>query len=129
MSLKGFFQVAEADVLKAIVKIQQGIEYADHEVIAGLKWLNGHAGEIADAVTTVSSVVGALAGSGVSIPPSVMQAVRDANVAVAGLNAMVASQEKGTPQSLIDGYVAAKVAWKAADAAAIAIATAPNPNA
>ena len=128
MSFSDFFKTAEADVLKVIVKIKNGIEFADHEVIAGFKWLEGHAGDIATAVSTVGSVVGTLSGAGIAIPPSVVQAVKDANVAVAALNAMTSNQEKGTPQALIDGYVAAKQAWKAADGAAVAIAMAPQGN-
>lgn len=128
MSFSDFFKATEADALKVIVKIKNGIEFADHEVLAGLQWLNAHAGDIAQAVSVVAQAVGALAGAGVNIPPSVLSAVKDANVAVVGLNAMVANQEKGTPQALIDGYVASKNAWKAADAAALALAT-TNPNA
>lgn len=128
-NFKKFFQTAEADVLATIVKINQGIVFADHEVVAGFAWLEAHAGDIATAVAAVAGVVGSLSGAGVNIPPSVVQAVRDANVAVEGLNAMVASQEKGTPQALVDGYVAAKKAWSAADTATLAVATAPNPKA
>lgn len=128
MSFSTLFQTSEADVLKAIVKIKNGITFADHEIIAGFKWLEGHAGDIAVAVATVAQVVGTLSGAGVTIPPSVVQAVKDANVAVAALNAMTSNQEKGTPQALIDGYVAAKTAWKAADGAGIAIAMAPQVN-
>lgn len=128
MSFSDFFKSTEADALKVIVKIQNGIEFADHEVMAAFSWLNAHAGDIASALNVVSQAVGALAGAGVAVPPTVLTAVRDANVAVAGLNAMVASQEKGTPEALIDGYVASKHAWKAADAAALALATS-KPNA
>ena len=128
-NFKNWFKTTEAEVLAVIVKVKQGIEFAEHEVLAGFRWLEDHVDDIATAVSAVSGVVGSLAGAGVVIPPTVLKAVADANAAVQGLNAMVASQQKGTPQALIDGYVAAKQAWAAADAATLAVATAPNPHA
>lgn len=127
-NLKNFFQTTETEVLAVIVKIKNGIVYAEQEVANGLSWLEGHAGEISDSVNTVAGVVGSLAGAGIAIPPAVQQAVKDANAAVQGLNAMVASQEKGTPQALIDGYVAAKQALAAANAAKLSIAATPGAN-
>jgi hypothetical protein len=124
-----FFQTTEAEVLSIIVKVKNGIQYAEQEITNGILWLEAHAGEISDSVNTVSSVVGALAGAGIAIPPQVQQAVKDANAAVAGLNAMVANQNQGTPQALIDGYVAAKQALAAANAAKLAVASAPAANA
>lgn len=125
-NFKKFFATTEAEVLSVIVKIRHGIEFAEHEVQAGFSWLNQHASDITGAVNTVAGVVGSLAAAGVNIPPAVSQAVIDANKAVAALNAAASLAEKGTPQALIDGYVAAKLAWKAADGAAVALATAPT---
>jgi hypothetical protein len=127
-NLETWFQTTEAEVLSVIVKIKNGIEYAEQEVVNGIKFLEGHAAEISGAVQTVAGVVGSLSGAGIAIPPSVVQAVKDANAAVAGLNAMVASQDKGTPQALVDGYIAAKQALAAANNATLAIAQAPGAN-
>lgn len=124
--LSQWFSTTEADVLQVIVKVKNGIQYAEAELAAAFTWLENHAGDVAASVETVAKVVGALSAAGVGIPPSVQQAVKDANAAVTGLNAMVSSQEKGTPQALIDGYVAAKQAWSAADAASVAVASAPT---
>src|SRR5512139_1158060 len=120
-----FKKTSEADVMGLVVKIRHGLEYAAHEVEAAYEWLFDHADEIAGAVATVAGVVSTLSGAGVTIPPSVLTAVKDANVAVAGLNALVEAQQKGsaTPQALVEGYVAAQQAWVAAEKATLAVTT------
>jgi hypothetical protein len=127
--LGNFGKIVEQDVLLVVAKIKLGVEFAEHEIQAGLDWLTKHSTQIVDAIKMVEGVVASLSGAGVKIPPQVFEAVKDANIAVAGMNAMVSSAEKGTPQALVDGYVAAKAAWTAADKASLAIANVQNPNA
>jgi hypothetical protein len=125
MSFVSFFETTEADAVKVIVKIKAGVEYTAHELATAFNWLVAHAGQIAAGVSTVSQAVGTLAAAGVNMPPQVATAIKDANIAVAGLNAMAADASKGTAEALVAGYVAAKQASNAVNAAAIAVANVP----
>lgn len=122
-------KATEKDVLTIIVAAKQGLDVAEAELKKGWAWLYDHTDEIAAAVSTVAEVVSSLKGAGVKIPPSVVKSVAEANKAVAALNAMM--EETGDSpkaQDLIDGYVAAKNVWTAADKANVAVAMAPQVN-
>lgn len=124
---KTIFSTSEAFVLKAIADMQRGVTVAESDLRIAIGWVNGHASDIAAAVTTVQGVVGSLVAAGVSVPPSVLTAVHDANIGMSALNAYVATAQAGgvTPQALVDGYVAAKRVAQAAASASIAVATNP----
>lgn len=120
-------KATEKDVLNLIVKAKQGIEVAEKDIKLAWAWLYDHTDEIAAAVATVAEVVGGLQGAGMKIPASVVRDVAAANKAVAALNAMMEkSGDSPNPQDLIDGYVAAKNVWSAADKANVSVAMAPQ---
>lgn len=120
-------KATEKDVLDVIVKVKQGFEVAERDFKKAWKWLFDHVDEITSAVNTISEVVTGLNAAGLKIPVSVSKSVAEANKAVATLNALMeASGEDPNAQKLIDGYIAAKNVWGAADKASVAVAMAPQ---
>lgn len=126
-SLKKDFQVAESYVLAVIADIQRAEVTLESDVKLADAWIKSHIGQVVDDLAQVTKVVGQLASSGVSLPAAVTTAVKDANIAVSGLNAYVEASKggAGTPGAVVQGYVAAKQVAALTASAAIAVATAP----
>lgn len=126
-TIEAKFATDEAWVLGLIVKIQQGEAAIESDIRIALSWINSHITDINAGLQEIESVVASLATAGVKLPPAVMASIKDANVAVAGLNAYAAASAGGVnnAQALVDGYLAAKNVLTASTAAAVMVATQP----
>lgn len=125
--IEGFFTTTEADVVKTIAQIKQGVDVALSDIHNALRWVANNGPAIAQDIQQVLVVVQAL---GV-INPQVELAISAANAAVVALNAFAAAEKAGKSDtnSVIQGYVAVKQAQGAVAAAGVAAANAPAPTA
>ncbi len=123
--LSSFFAVDEKFVLDTIVAVKNGVAVAENDVHRALKWVDDNAAAITSTIQTVTGVVASLKSVGVAMPPAVDVAVKDANTAVAALNAYADAVRAGKSdvEALKQGYVVVKQVTQAGASASIAVAT------
>lgn len=116
----------EADVLKAIVAVKQGVDIAERDFNAACNWCAKNAPLITADIQSVVAIAGEI---GITANPEFGAAVTAANVAVEALNAFAAARNAGSTNvtSLLSGYQAVKQA-QAAAASATAALVAANGN-
>lgn len=120
-SFPKFFAATEQDVVNILAKVKQDAVIAVKDVNAALKWISGNIGLI-DA--SVQEVLGIVTTLGATSDPKVAAAIKDANVAVAALNAYAAASNSGqnNVSAVVNGYVALKQAQASVAAASAASA-------
>lgn len=124
-NIENFFIEGEADVQAVFADIVKGVEVVATDVEDGINWLEKQTPTITAAIQSVTGLLGQLPG--VASNSTYLAAVKDANEAVAALNAAVAAQASGgsVAQQLVSGYVALKQAQAAtANVASVAVTTA-----